>query len=300
MIVGAFFLIMRECEGKRIYRKVWSTLSQCIIGRRVLCFFRLIGSLFFLSGFLGAHQPILVEDQEISIEDLFAAQAYYAVANRKPQQYRFSIEDPAIVHLSFLIPDFHQKSLYASLVRNDASSLFFFQGDQASWEKFYEPFAGDTYWRGGRYIKKLDRGEYILYVWSRRKNIRYILAIGTEERFDFLTIAKMILSVPRIKYSFFHRSPMTFLWSILGITYFLMMAVVAFCIHLCCRLLLKQWFPERETGRFVERILIFVLGMVVALGALASTWNPFLLFLAWFCVIESLSPSFCGLWRRSL
>ncbi|MHC4906392.1 MAG: hypothetical protein ACYTEN_11290 [Planctomycetota bacterium] len=80
-------------------------------------------------------------------------------------------------------------------------------GSATDWPGFFEPFAGDHYFRGPEYTGTQGPGSYRLQVYSPDNQGRYALAVGDIESFPFGELVKTYLVLPRLKSEFFGKSP---------------------------------------------------------------------------------------------
>ena len=96
-----------------------------------------------------------------------------------------------------------------------------------------------------------------------------------------------------IKQTFFHESPATFLFSVFGAVYLVVMFGLAFIFGFIYRLALKYFGKNRAFGRPVnmnttDRVLRAVIGVVLLVWAMTTTWSPVLLFFAGFTFFEAI------------
>ena len=83
-------------------------------------------------------------------------------------------------------------------------------------------------------------GNYEIKVFSTNNDSRYSLAVGETESFPPGVIIKTLIVVPQLKRDFFASSPFTFLKSMFGIAYVVIMIVLAFIFGFIYRLIARR------------------------------------------------------------
>jgi hypothetical protein len=154
----------------------------------VLC---LIGVLTFAPLSASAHQVEFVTPTQhdvLQIADPTLSQGFYGELTDAPHTYRFTISEPITIFAEILVPDIEnaqndKSGLLLQVLPNDAGvrEVRRFMAKEASWELFYEWFAGDSYRRGPSYFNSLEAGTYLIEVSTPVNRGKYVLVVGKRE-----------------------------------------------------------------------------------------------------------------------
>jgi len=106
--------------------------------------------------------------------------------------------------------------------------------------------------------------------------------------------------IPELKKDFFNKSPIGFILSPLGWGFILIMFVLAFVSGFIYRALLKQFAGKTTRGASKnmgtnDRVVRALIGAVLLLIAITTTWSYWLLFFSGFAFFGALF-SWCGLY----
>jgi hypothetical protein len=237
-----------------------------------------------------AHQPIIMTGEDVAVTEPEISKAYYATLSGEPHIYRISETRPFELYVNVLVPDIggQKKDVSAAIIKNGdtGNPLAVLDGANARWERFFEPFGRDWYWKGPEYKNRVDAGDYEIRVWSSNNDSKYSIAIGEEESFGFEETAKALTLIPEIKKNFFNESPAGFFLSPLGWGYILAMIVLAFIAGLILRTLSGKRRGSQKIGK-AGRLLRLILAIGLLVWAILTTWNPILLFLSGFALFET-------------
>jgi len=176
-----------------------------------------IVSFFFLPNVL-AHQPRLVGNKtDVMVTRPEISKAYYGNLNGKPVNYSIEATQPFKLYVNILVPDIEgvEKDVSVKIFKQ-GNLISLLDGQRHEWEGFYEPFAGDDYFRGPEYVQMQDPGSYEIQVYSSDNQGKYVLAIGEREAFPFWDLVKTYLVLPRLKSEFFGKSPFSAYSNIMG------------------------------------------------------------------------------------
>ena len=180
-------------------------------------FFFIISCLFLPNVF--AHQPRLVGNEtNIVVDQPEISKAYYGSLSGKPATYRIKSTEPFRLYVNILVPDMEgiDKDISVKILKQGAV-ISFLNGIEHDWSQFYEPFAGDHYFRGSEYVKEQDAGTYEIEVYSPDNLGKYVLAIGDREAFPLGELVRTYAVLPRLKSEFFGKSPFSAYFNIMGI-----------------------------------------------------------------------------------
>lgn len=262
----------------------------------------LLISMFFalLPSVALAHQPRLVESRVTAVPSPEISKAYYGKLSGVPDTYSIHSDTPFNLYVNVLAPDIAgQKKDISATIFKDGVELTKLDGTNFEWKKFYEPFGADTYWMGPEYKSVAQPGNYEVRVFSSVNDSKYSLAIGELEAFDMKEGINALRLIPEIKKNFFNESPIGFIKSPMGWSFILILYILAFIFGFVYRFILKRFAKgsvrglNKNIGKS-DRLIRFAIGVGLLLLAIATTWNPIVIFLSGFCLFEAIF-SWCGL-----
>lgn len=167
--------------------------------------FLLIIALFILgNNRANAHQPRLVgESKIINIINPELSQAFYGKLVGEPAVYKIEATEPFALYVNILVPDLPSiKTDFTVEGKKDGQQIFLLNGKDKPWEKFWEPFAGDSYLKGPEFKQSAPAGIYTITINNVNNYGKYVLAIGEREEFGFKNSIKTLLDLPGEKYFF--------------------------------------------------------------------------------------------------
>jgi hypothetical protein len=261
----------------------------------------IISVLVFIPTLVLAHQPRIVETNITTVINPEISKAYYGQLNGKPDVYLIEENKPFDLYVNTLVPDMvGQKTDITAIILKDGIEIVKLDGQKFEWKKFYEPFGSDNYLMGPEYKVKTEPGKYEIRVSSTNNDSKYSLAIGEIEAFDFKEGINAITLIPILKKNFFNESPISFMVSPFGWGFILVLYIVSFIFGLLYRFILKRFSNNRNRilNKNIgsnDRIIRFILGIILLLLAILTTWNPILIFLSGLCIFESFF-SWCALY----
>ncbi|MDP1884103.1 MAG: hypothetical protein Q8L10_01935 [Candidatus Moranbacteria bacterium] len=170
--------------------------------------------MIFLAGFFSgagisqAHQPRVVFDETaVRVEEPEISKAYYGALEGQADLFLIRSEKPFDLYANVLVPDVPGVRKDISFeIKKDGESLAVLDGAGFRWTNFYEPFAGDNYFKGPEYRLRAGAGEYEIRISNPENTGRYALAVGEIESFAPGGTLELIAAVPRIKKDFFGES----------------------------------------------------------------------------------------------
>jgi hypothetical protein len=166
-----------------------------------------------------AHQPRLVGNETNTVVDQpEISKAYYGSLSGKSASYRIESTEPFRFYVNILVPDIREIDKDVSVkILKQGTVISILDGSEHDWTQFYEPFAGDHYFRGPEYVKEQDAGTYEIEVYSPDNLGKYVLAIGDKEAFPLGELVRTYAVLPRLKSEFFGKSPFSAYFNIMGI-----------------------------------------------------------------------------------
>ena len=140
---------------------------------------------------------------------------------------------------------------------------------------------------------------------SANNDSKYSLAIGEIEAFDFQETVNALTLIPQLKKDFFDTSPIDFILSPFGWGLIVIMYVLAGIVGLIYRSVMKHFTRNsartsirritKNLGRS-DRLIRAVIGVLLLLWAVSTTWNPVLIFFSGFALFEAVF-SWCGVYE---
>lgn len=182
-----------------------------------------------------AHQPRLVSDGVVFVENAEVSKAYYDVLNGTPRTYIIDSQQAFSLYLNLLVPkSSNPDGRYSAIVYEiDAGrkiEMARVNAGDVEWTEFYEEYGGDYYLKGPEYKKALPGGRYEIEVYSADNLGKYVIAIGDKEEFPPLEIVKTFLIMPVLKVKFFQYSPLILLSSTIGIAWLIIIVILLLVI----------------------------------------------------------------------
>lgn len=241
-----------------------------------------------------AHQPSITENNETLLTNPEVSKAYYGKLNGSPEDYIINATKSFDLYINVLVPDIEgQKKDISAIIFKDGEQLAFLNGQQYKWEKFYEPFGADTYWKGPEFKARAEAGKYEISVQSTNNDSKYSLAVGEIEKFGRVEGIDALRTIPQLKKDFFEESPITFIKSPLGIGYIIVMYLLAFIVGYFYRLIVKKYVKRKTKGGNKnigkrDRRIRLMIAVVLLLWAITTSWSPILLFFSGFSLFEAI------------
>jgi len=212
----------------------------------------LLPALFLILAFSGnahAHNPRVVESGAVTnIENPEVSQAFYGTLNGKSQLYFIRADKPFKLYAGLLTPDvpgatqdfsaeITQISKFVDGAAQEVSIdqaiglggkktlLSTLDGTRMEWKRFYEEFGNDWYWQGPETapmdspVAPSPAGLYEIRVSNPGNQGKYVLVVGTQEKFPPREIWNALVTMPHVK-SFFEKSPFTAFFNRIGLMLF--------------------------------------------------------------------------------
>lgn len=280
--------------------------------------FVIVFSLFvFMTGTASAHQPRIVKDDFIKIENPEVSQAFYGELKGSPVEYQINSDRDFRLYVGILVPDISgiHKDISAEIYRlkdGTKESLAVLDGTKFEWTPFYEEFAKDNYFWGPEYQddnskrgvslkgRLVPNGDYRIKVYSPNNQGKYSMAVGDIEAFPLKEIIRSMSIVPQLKLHFFDESFFKvilspFVWGTI-LVFYLIGFIIGFLYRSILRVVAKG--SPRGMGRNIgksDRLIRAAIGIGLLIWAVSTTWSPILLILSGFTIFEAIF-SWCGLY----
>lgn len=285
------------------------------VSKKTFLFLCLIFSIInFVPFFASAHQPKVNESVLTIVTEPEVSKAFYGVLTGEPHVYQINSPEPFMLYVNTLVPDTldQKKDVSALIIKNGNvdEPLAVLDGMNFEWKKFFEPFGRDWYWQGPEYKSKVEAGNYEIRVWSSNNDSKYSLAIGEIEAFDMQSGIDSLNLIPQLKNNFFESSPAGFILSPFGISYVVVLFILAFIAGFLFRFIMRKFKntkilstpldsskiqKNKNIGK-MDRWLRVLIGVGLFVFAIMTTWSPVLIFFAGFCIFEGLF-SWCAFYQ---
>lgn len=185
-----------------------------------------------------AHQPRQVKSENIEVKNPEVSQAFYARLSGNENYYHIYSEKPFELYVGLLIPENlkikteHLITVSAEILK-DNQKIFYLDGKNYNWERYYEEFAGDYYYKGPEIKKQVEGGSYTVKVFNDNNQGSYVFVVGQKEEFPPNETLNTIIVLPQIKKDYFGKSPFTAFSNKIGLFIFgpiIIVLVLIFCI----------------------------------------------------------------------
>jgi len=189
----------------------------------------------FLSSQAFCHQPVIVGENRIMIDNPEISRAFYHELSGQPRSYFIQTNQPFIFYINLLVPkNTNPSGRYSAhtykIESGKRAFLNLIDGNSVEWKEFFEPFGGDTYLKGPEWKEPVQAGSYEIEVFSANNQGKYVLAVGEKEFFGPKEIANVYVEVPKLKGDFFGGSPWSFLLTPFGIVAVIVIGGIVYLI----------------------------------------------------------------------
>ncbi|MBU1046631.1 hypothetical protein KKH36_02525 [Patescibacteria group bacterium] len=155
-----------------------------------------------------AHQPNYIADQtNIEVIEPEISKAYYGELSGEEVIYTINSENDFELYLGILSPDLPEtyKDYSVKVIDKEDNQVIFLDGESFRWERFYEEFAGDWYWKGPEFKAQVPFGEYLIKVSNPENKGKYVLAVGEIESFPLSTTFETFKQLIKVKENIFDK-----------------------------------------------------------------------------------------------
>jgi len=208
-------------------------------------FYFVLLSIFFGISFIPAalaHQPRIVYQQQISrtnpvlVKNPEISQAFYAELRGQPEYYKVVSDRAFNLYVGILSPKIADaKKDFSVEMSGDANDIGVLNGSHCEWTEFYEPFAGDDYWKGPEFKQNQPGGEYLIKVYNSDNRGKYVLVVGQAESFPLSESLKLFVSLPKLKH-YFGKSGFTAFFNLIGLFLLILLLIAAIVVFVLIRL----------------------------------------------------------------
>lgn len=226
-----------------------------------------------------AHQPRIVTGNPVIVTDPDTSRAYYDELAGAPREYLLTAPHEFTLYLNILVPaKANPSGRYAVRVYRSGSPapVARIDPDEVPWKAYYEPYAGDTYFKGPELRIIVPAGYYRIEVAGSGDRGKYVLAVGEKESFPPGAMRAALRVIPQLKSRFFGVSPAGFLFSRIGASYFAVMLLLgmafAFGFGAVFHRVMRSSRVMRR-GRTL-RMTVYLGAGIVFLAMGLFTWQP--------------------------
>jgi len=253
----------------------------------------------FLPTLASAHQPRVINSETTQVVDPEVSKAYYATLTGSPHVYTIDSKEAFDLYVGILVPDIAstKKDILAEVFKGE-EKIATLGGTNATWKPYFEPFGQSNYFDGGEYKARAEAGVYTIKVSNTLNTGKYSLAVGEIEAFDGKEGMNALSMIPDLKRDFFEESPISFILSPFGWGLIVIMYILAFIVGFIYRAILKKFAKSSPRGVAKnigkkDRLIRVIIGVVLLLWAITTTWSPILIFFSGFALFEAIF-SWCG------
>lgn len=155
-----------------------------------------------------AHQPQYVTTEtNIQIPDAATSRAYYGELPGKPARYTVTSDTEFSLYVNILspyLPD-AKKDFVVRITNASGTAVASLNVPPVNWERWYEEFAGDLYWKGPEFKETEPAGTYTIEVSNPGNTGKYVLAPGEAETFTLAGTPSTIQQIFLVKTHFFAK-----------------------------------------------------------------------------------------------
>lgn len=181
--------------------------------------FALCAVFLFPAMFASAHQPYLVDgDRQVFVSDPEISKAYYGAFNGTSTTFTIREDKPFSLFVGVSVPaELAMAKDIDTEIRFQNERIAFLAASSSDWERIYEPYGGDDYFRGPEWKSDALPGVYTIILSRPGNQGRYVLAIGEKESFALDEIVRTIGILPSLKSEFFGKPAWTAYMNRIGV-----------------------------------------------------------------------------------
>lgn len=207
----------------------------------------------------GSRNLSLVSKQETIVENPEDNQAFYGELKGSPNTFKIVTKTPIDLNAGILVPDlsgvekntsmevYTEKNLPDGRMTADGKTYMetafaILDGSNADWAKYYDAFTGDNYFKGEEFVStaagalitgsQLEPGTYFIRIYNRSNKGKYVLYIGTKEKFSIGKVFNNAVVLPKINLEFFGKSVLVAFWNWAGLLLFSLVMFVLLILFL--------------------------------------------------------------------
>lgn len=203
---------------------------------KILLLIFFAGGMFFCANFSEAYQSQIISNGEAiaQVNDPENQKIFYGELIGKEKVFEINSENPFNLYANILVPDVSgARKNFSIEIKKDGQRIEFLDGANFQWSKFYDPFAGDNYWKGPEERLAAGAGRYEIKISNPENEGKFALVIGENKSFTFAETAQSIMLIPKIKKDFFGESTISAYLNQASLLFFGIIIVIAGATCLC-------------------------------------------------------------------
>ena len=190
-----------------------------------------ISAIFIIPFFASAHQPRIVQGETTEIKDPEISQAFYGELTGHPHYFEINSNKEFNLYAEILVPDIKgaETDISAEVIKVDGQKrevIGVLDGKSFAWKPFFEPFAGDSYFKGPDFSARVGAGQYLILVSSPSFWGKYSLVVGQKESFSPVRIFKTLTTLPILKMGFFGKSFFSIFFNYIGLGLLIILGIL--------------------------------------------------------------------------
>ena len=206
-----------------------------------------------------AHQLRIVKEEITKVQNPEISQAFYGKLAGHPQYFEINSDKKFSLYVGILVPDIKgiKTNISAEVIQvkeEGREVIDVLDGTTFLWSRFYEPFAGDNYFKGPEFSTEAQPGKYLIHIFSfchpeppvggegsqcQSYQGKYALVIGQQESFSLGETWRTLQLLPALKKDFFGKSPLTMFFNYIGLGLVAVLLILAVIIFLLAKVVKK-------------------------------------------------------------
>lgn len=209
-----------------------------------------------------AHQPRLVNENFVEVENPEISQAFYGELSGEPVYYRIESSEPFNLYVGILVPDIPDidKDVSAELYQEKDGQkelLALLDGLNHDWPSYHEEFANDNYFWGPEFKaedatgftpkgKEVEAGVYLVKVFSPDNLGKYVFVVGEKEEFPTGEIINTVKVLPKLKSDFFGKSGWSAFFNRIGLYLAIPLAIIIIILLILTVLIARKTSKSKK------------------------------------------------------
>lgn len=190
-----------------------------------------VSIIFIVPLFVSAHSPTIVREETIQIKNPEISQAFYGEMAGHPHYFNIDSDKEFDLYVGLLVPDIEgaETDISAEVIKIDGEKrevIGVLNGKSFTWEPFFEPFAGDDYFKGPDFSLRALAGQYQILVYNQNFRGKYALAVGQKESFSPINLGKTLIVLPSLKMGFFGKPFISVFLNYIGLFFLVVLAIL--------------------------------------------------------------------------
>ena len=165
-----------------------------------------------------AHKPTYVDKQiSVEVKNPDISQAFYGELAGESVTYTVFVPESLNVYTGLLVPDQESSRIDVVVDMYNSKQELMYTLKSDVWNTYFEEFARDDYLKGPEYKTVVPAGKYTLVVSNPDNQGKYVLVIGTKERFLLQEMPRIFDQLIKVKMNTFGKPWYSAFMNIFGI-----------------------------------------------------------------------------------